>query len=324
MKQKELKYFIGADVHKSTTTLTIMDDRRKVIDSVCLPTRVPILRAYLEQHSGPKGLVIEEMGLAQWLYTTLKPFVDELIVCDPYRNHLLKEGAKTDPIDSLKLAQLYQAGFLKPVFHSADRLMDLRNIVHVYRETVRASVRIQNQYEAYLTKNGIETKSNDFRDSWDLQLQREREVFLERQKRQILKHMQDLSRTIPAIGHLKSIGGIGIVGSFTILAAVVDPKRFRSKKVFWSYCGLVKHPRQSGQRIYGYTNVRYNRELKNVFKRAAVIVLATKGELRNYYDGLREKGLAEHHARHALARKIAAISLSCLKHQRSFEASRLH
>jgi transposase len=318
MDRSKLKYFIGADVHKSTTTLTVIDRWQKVIDQVCLPTRIPVLRSYLESLGGPKGLAIEEMGLAQWLYTTLRSSVDELLVCDPYRNHLLKEGAKTDPVDSLKIARLYQGGFLRPVFHSAHAFMNLRNWMHVYQETVRASVRTQNQYEAYLSKNGFNA---ELKDSLDIRLQEERVGFLKDQQKRILQELNCLGREILEIGLLKSIDGIGIVGAFTIVAAVVEPRRFRSKKAFWSYCGLVKHPRQSGDRIYGYSNVRYHRELKNVFKRAAAIVLGTQGALRAFYDQLRAKGLAEHHARHALARKIAAIALACLKHRRKFEPS---
>ena len=322
--KKELKYFIGADVHQSTTTLSVMDCNQKVKDQVCLPTRVPILRSFLEGIKGPKGLVVEEMGLSQWLYTMLKPCVDELIICDPYRNHLLKEGPKTDPIDATKLARLYQGGFLKPVYHSSHRYMQLRNVAHIYQETVRALVRIKNQYKAFARKNGIDPLIVYFGDNFELSVQKKRITFLETQKKQLTHEMERLAKRIPEISLLMSIDGLGIVGSFMIMAAVVDAKRFRSKKAFWSYCGLVKHPRQSGGRTYGYTNIRYHRELKSIFKRAAVIVLATQGDLRNYYDRIIENGLMASAARNALARKIAAISLSCLKHKRRFDPARLH
>lgn len=320
----DLVHFIGADVHKSTTTFTVLNREQNVMDVACIPTRIPLLRTYLEGIQGPKGLIFEEMGLSQWLYAMLRPCVDECIVCDPYRNHLLKEGAKTDPIDSQKLATLYLHQLIKPIFHSTHRLMDLRNQVHVYQETVRASVRAQNQYEAYLAKNGIDTKSKTFCDTLDLQLQREHIVFLERQKRKILEQWKCKRKTIPQIALLTSIEGIGLVGAFIILAAVVDPKRFSSKHAFWSYCGLAKHPRQSGERIYGYTNTRYHRDLKNVFKRAAVISIGMKnGILRKVYDQLRKQGIAEHNARNAIARKIAAISLACLKQKRRFDPNQL-
>jgi hypothetical protein len=40
--------------------------------------------------------------------------------------------------------------------------------------------------------------------------------------------------------------------------------------------------------------------------------------LRRYYDALIARGLSEHNARHALARRIAVISFGILKHPKAF------
>jgi hypothetical protein len=42
---------------------------------------------------------------AAWLYDLLKPRVTKVVVCDPRRNALLKEGNKSDRIDARKLAR---------------------------------------------------------------------------------------------------------------------------------------------------------------------------------------------------------------------------
>jgi len=39
------------------------------------------------------------------LYDLLKPHVTELVVCNPRRNALLKEGSKSDRIDAKKFAK---------------------------------------------------------------------------------------------------------------------------------------------------------------------------------------------------------------------------
>jgi hypothetical protein len=43
---------------------------------------------------------------AAWLYDVLKPHVQEIVVCNPRRNALLKEGSKSDKVDARKLAEL--------------------------------------------------------------------------------------------------------------------------------------------------------------------------------------------------------------------------
>ena len=69
----------------------------------------------------------------------------------------------------------------------------------------------------------------------------------------------------------------------------------------------------SGGRIYGNKRVHGRRELRDVFIGAAESALRTETKLREYYDGLRGKGLNDKEAKIALARKIAALCLSLLK-----------
>jgi hypothetical protein len=43
--------------------------------------------------------------------------VDKLVVCNPRKNALLKDGNKSDRIDARKLAELLRGNQLKPVYH---------------------------------------------------------------------------------------------------------------------------------------------------------------------------------------------------------------
>jgi hypothetical protein len=46
------------------------------------------------------------MSFISWLYDLLKAHVTEVLVCNPRKNALLKEGSKGDQIDARKLAEL--------------------------------------------------------------------------------------------------------------------------------------------------------------------------------------------------------------------------
>jgi len=49
-----------------------------------------------------------------WLHDLLKPHVQKLVVCNPRKTALLKEGNKNDRIDARKLAELLRLDNLKP------------------------------------------------------------------------------------------------------------------------------------------------------------------------------------------------------------------
>jgi hypothetical protein len=66
-------------------------------------------------------VTLEEGTWAAWLYDLLKPHVTELVVCDPRKNALMKEGNKSDKIDACKLADLLRGGYLRSVYHGEKR-----------------------------------------------------------------------------------------------------------------------------------------------------------------------------------------------------------
>jgi hypothetical protein len=89
-----------------------------------------------------------------------------------------------------------------------------------------------------------------------------------------------------------------------------------------SYCGLIKHEKLSGGRSYGRRTPRYSRMLKSVYKTAALAAINGKNPIREYYDHLLSNGVAEHNARHAVARYIARVSLGMLKSRTRYEPYR--
>src|SRR5436305_1202891 len=115
--------------------LSHQSDRAEVID---IRTDILELKLYLKRLKGRKILCFEESCPAQWLYCELKGEVDEILVCDPWRNHLLKDGGKTDKLDAVRLVKLLRAGLLKSVFHASDQpFIYLRRLVHGYEEMIR-------------------------------------------------------------------------------------------------------------------------------------------------------------------------------------------
>lgn len=320
-------HYIAIDWAKATMAIARMTHDSDRIYSVDCKSDIKEVKTYLSRLKGKRILTFEESTPAKWLYLELKPHVEEVLVCDPHRNRLLLEGPKTDPIDAGKMAQLLRAGLLKPVFHTTDALSELRILVSGYDDLVKEIVRLKNQREAFFMLRG-KTSQDTFEegdvsrmivDGKDRALE-----LLEEERERHLKEFSKMKRQYPAIRHLESIPGIGIINSVKIMAAIIDIRRFVDKGHFLSYCGLVRLEKLSGGRSYGFRIPRHHRGLKCAFKTAALANLKMKGRLKEYHDYLiREKLYAPHNARHALCRKIATIAYGVLKEGKPFNEERL-
>jgi len=161
MKDIIYDHYIAIDWAAKNMAIARMTKKSNKITAIDVPSDIVELQFYLKNLKGTKILAVEETTTSQWLYTELKDYVDKLLICDPYRNSLLKEGPKTDKIDATKLVQLLRANLMKEVFHSTDKFIYLRRIVSGYEDLVKSGVRLKNQRYSMLRvcgKSGYEKK----------------------------------------------------------------------------------------------------------------------------------------------------------------------
>lgn len=312
-------HYLALDWSMKTMAIARMSAKQAIAKVIERPADVQELKAFLLTLPGKKVLAIEETTSTHWLYVELHEYVDRIVVCDPYRNRLLSDGPKTDPIDAAKLCLLLKGGLLKEVYHTLEKDYALRKLVSAYNDTIQAGVRMLNQRSAFERAEGNQpTRSPErhlqfVREHLDNGIDR-----YEQTRTAYQTHFRLLAREDVRIRHQATLPGIGITGAVKIVATVLDPHRFPDRGHYWAYCGLVWHQKTSGGRSYGQRRPRFDRVLKSVYKTAALAVLNGKSELRDYYDRLRATGVAEHHARHALARKIATISLGLWKNNTAY------
>ena len=97
-------HYIAVDWAQTNMAIARRTNGTEKIVTIDVPLNVKELQLYLTRLKGKKILTFEETTPSHWLYTELKEFADEILVCDPYRNHLLSEGPKNDRIDAEKQA----------------------------------------------------------------------------------------------------------------------------------------------------------------------------------------------------------------------------
>lgn len=319
VQKEQYDHYIAVDWAKSNMAIARMTMKSNKVIVIEQASDVLELKTYLSQLKGSKILTIEETTTTQWLYTQLAEDVDRLIVCDPYRNHLLCEGAKTDKIDAIKLVQLLRAGLLKEVYHSWNERIYLRKIVSGYEDLVKSGVRLKNQRKSLIGAVGKSAtrgvKLDNFEEQFVLRHLEEQIVHYEEDKKSYEQEFMRIGKRIKAIRLQKSLPGIGLINAVKIVARVVEAKRFASKGDYLSYCGLIKLDRVSGGRSYGKKNPRHCPCLKSVYKTAALAATESSGNpLKSYYHHLmNERNYPDYQARHAVARRIAILSYGILK-----------
>lgn len=306
----EFDHYLALDWSMRVMAIGHMRRRSSEPERFERPSDLKELKQYLATLKGHKILAIEETTTSQWLYVELIDHVDRIILCDPYHNHLLSEGPKTDKIDAGKLCQLLRAGLLKEVFHSLGGIYELRRLVSAYEDLVQAGVRVLNQ-KSSLAQGHFDSGTHA---PFILEhINKSIEIY-QNSKKDYEHKFEEISRRNKLVKNLLDVHGIGAIGAVKIVAYVVDAHRFPRAAHYLSYCGLIKHEKLSGGRSYGRRSPRFNHTLKAVYKLAAMSVISgNDNPLRQYYDHLLAQGVAEHNARQALARYIARLTYGMLK-----------
>ena len=345
--------YIGLDVHQATISIAVMDSTGKVGMESILETKAATILEFFEGLRGTLSVTFEEGTWAAWLYDLLKPHVAKLVVCNPRKNALLKDGNKSDRIDARKLAELLYLNKLSPVYHGETGMRMLRELARSYLTIVKDTARVMSRLKAVYRSWAIPCAGRDVyyrrhRDEW---LGKITEAGVHRRTEQLylqldmLQHLRQQarrellaeSRRHPITAKLRQIPSLGPIRSALAVALIQTPNRFRTKRQLWAYSGLALETRTSGE--YRYVkgqlqcskkqisirglNKDHNHDLKGLFKGAATTASVRPGPLQDFYERSLAKGIKPTMVRLTLARKIAAITLTLWKKGENFDADKL-
>jgi len=345
--------YIGMDVHQATISVAVMDAEGKLIMECLLETQAATILEFIQGLRGTLSLTFEEGTSAAWLHDLLKPHVCRLVVCDPRKAALLKEGNKSDRIDARKLAELLRTNQLKPVYHGEHGIRTLKELGRSYltvsKEITRTMNRIKSLYRSWaipcpgtmvyaprhraewlakIVEPGVRVRAEHLYEQLDslqpIRLQARRELLRESHKHAAVK----LLRQIPSIGPIRGA---------LLVALLQTPHRFRTKRQLWAYSGFAVETHDSGEYRWVRGKLQRNREritvrglndnhnhdLKNLFKAAAISASTRPGPLHDFYVARVAQGVRPTMARLTLARKMAAITLTLWKKGVSFDPQQL-
>src|SRR5436305_651134 len=138
-----------------------MDSRGKVVMESILETKASTILEFFAGLRGTLSVTFEEGTWAAWLYDLLKPHVAKVVVCNPRKNALLKDGNKSDRIHARKLAELLRLDNLKPVYHGETGVRMLRELARSYLTIVKDLTRVMNRLKALYRSWAISCAGRD-------------------------------------------------------------------------------------------------------------------------------------------------------------------
>lgn len=337
--------YIGLDVHSQSCSLGVMGPTGKRIGLQVVETNGAALKQAIRGIAGTKHLCMEEGAQSAWIYELLEDEVEELVVTIPGK----RIGPKDDARDTWELAESLRVGAIKQrVYKNLGPYSELRAAVRSYGQLRTDVRRAKSRLKAIYRSRGLLPGDDVFQEKhekWDRQMpvpQRRSAETLRAQvesltelKASAEERLLAASKPHPIIRTLATAPAIGPIRAAQIVALVVTPHRFRTKRQFWAYCGLAVVMRSSsdwmrdrhGKWVRAPTSqtrgLNRNRQplLKEVFKGAAHLVATQMKShpLHQAYERLTEGGMKPNLAQLTIARRLAAAVLAMWKHEEVYD-----
>jgi transposase len=344
-----MERYIGLDVHAQSCTLAVMNAAGKRLRLQVVETSGAALRQAFAAIPGNLHVCLEEGTQSAWVYELLKDAADvAVIIPDAHR------GPKDDARDAWSLAESIRVGAInRRVYKDCGPFSELRAAVRAYRMLRDDVMRTKNRLKAVYRSRGLMPPAgtpfhSDRHEAWARKLPPEQarsaEMLLEQLKLQEAlwakaeERLDGASKKHAAVKLLTTAPAIGPIRAAQIVATVVTPHRFRTKRQFWAYCGLAVVMRSSANwerdrngnwvRATKLQSLGLNRNrngaLKEVFKSAAhqIAIQMTSHPLHRDFVRLTDNGVKPNLAMVTIARRIAAAVLAMWKNGEVDEANK--
>jgi len=290
-----MERYLGIDPHRDSCTLALVSTRGKKVRELVVPTEGSELVKTVRELQGPLHVCVEEGEWGEWISEILTPWVARLVVCRPQA----RRGPKSDAVDARELAERLRTNRTgPPVYKPSSEWARLQEAVRLEskltQDLTRTKLRLSSLYRRRgLTCLNAEIYLPRHRGKWVAQLPPsgrpcaqlwgEQIDLLAELHEKAQQQMYAAAAKFPIWRTLQTAPGIGEKRAAILLATVVTPHRFRTKRQFWSYCGLGLVTRSTSDWVSqpgGWVrapviqtrglNRASNRPLKAVFKGAAL------------------------------------------------------
>jgi transposase len=335
---------IGVDLHVRNSFMTSIDSETgEIKEKVRVSNTKESLSAYFSQFEGKEVKVLVEATTNTYPFVMFLRGFSGLDICvvNPRKMRVIADSVcKTDSIDSEVLAEFGLSNLRLPESYiPSAEVHDLRSELRSRAALVAMRTQIKNHVHGLLHGEGffhgpddIFTKSGR---AWLSELSlcqgarrrldcylRVIEVFdyeIERVDRLLRDHYSRQPFWEEDVRILRSMPGIGLITSLTILSEIGDRSRFRGADSVVNFAGLVPRLDSSNQKFhYGHITKHGPRLLRWVLSEAAHVAVKKVPRYRAAYEVISKKS-GKKKANIAIARKMLKHAFLMLERRRLFE-----
>jgi len=339
----ERTYFVGIDLHKDYSTITVLGETGDEIDQQNIPNDAEDFTLYFKRWEGKIKVALEATYNWYWLVDLLQRLGAEVKLANPYKTRIIGEAkVKTDKIDSRILAQLLRADFLPTSYIADPRIRDerewLRHRIYLVRLQTSVKMRIHCLIDKYnlrhnfsdlFSKPGIEflkSLSLPERTAKCLEGLLRTLEFLHEELRPIRNEMIASVKEDEEAKLLESLPGVGYFSALLFLKEIGTIERFPSAKKLAAYSGLVPGISSSGGKtqMHGITK-QGNKYLRWILIQAASSVVRTKKDRRlmSLYSRVQHRKNSKI-AKVAVAKELLTLAYFILKNREPYDPKRLY
>jgi transposase len=331
-------HYIGLDVHKKTISYCIKTAAGEIVQQGRLEASRAVLRVWAEGLTVPWHGAMEATLFSAWIYDTLKPYAEKLVMGHPARMKAISAGKKkSDAIDARTIADLLRCDLLPSCYALAPDLRDLRRLLRYRNLVVQQSVRMQNKMAGLLMESGtafdkdklhgkkyftqlMESLKEVPQSVKDLlRMSRGSMELFESTQKQLIERLLNEPALAQRVERLMSIRAVGPITALTWALEIADPHRFASIADAVSYCGLTAAFRSSaGKQQRGPISKQRNAWLQSVLIEAAKLAPRWNPQLAALHAHELERGHANR-ASLQVARKLVAYLLAVDKSGQPFQ-----
>jgi len=329
------KSYMGIDVHKKNCVFSEIDADGNLLHRGQFCNRLDEVSDFASSLSSSVHLVLEPVLNYLWLLDQFESFCGSVHVATPYKVRIIAESkCKTDRYDSLMLAELLRVNFLPESYLAPKDIRFLRELLRQRFHLVKSRTRLKNRIRHLLFLNGTVLQVADIsspkahKEIKRLYLSSHvRESIMQcltliKQLNYVIKPLEakilESSRDIEDVQLLMTIPGVGYLLAAIIYAEVSDITRFKSRKAFANYTGLIPSMRSSGEKeVYGGITRLGSRPLRTALVEVAIKVVRYSESLNRLYMRIQYRQNVQK-ARVAVARKLSSVIYAMLRNREGF------